>query len=65
DTAHYKELIAHKYAELAYNGLWFNPLREALDAFIDVTQKYVTGSVTVKLYKGFLAFLETTCIFPL
>ncbi len=52
DTAHYKELIAHKYAELAYNGLWFNPLREALDAFIDVTQKYVTGSVTVKLYKG-------------
>ena len=52
DTAHYKELIAHKYAELAYNGLWFNPLREALDAFVDVTQKYVTGSVTVKLYKG-------------
>ena len=52
DTAHYKELIAHKYAELAYDGLWFNPLREALDAFIDVTQKYVTGSVTVKLYKG-------------
>ena len=52
DTAHYKELIAHKYAELAYNGLWFNPLREALDAFIDVTQKYVTGSVTIKLYKG-------------
>ena len=52
DTAHYKELIAHKYAELAYNGLWFNPLREALDAFIEVTQKYVTGSVTVKLYKG-------------
>ncbi len=52
DTAHYKELIAHKYAELAYNGLWFNPLREALDAFIDVTQKYVTGSITVKLYKG-------------
>ena len=52
DTAHYKELIAHKYAELAYNGLWFNPLREALDAFIDVTQTYVTGSITVKLYKG-------------
>lgn len=52
DTAHYKEILAHKYAELAYNGVWFSPLREALDAFINITQKYVTGSITLKLYKG-------------
>jgi len=52
DTAHYKEILSHKYAELAYNGVWFAPLREALDSFINVTQKYVTGSVTVSLYKG-------------
>jgi argininosuccinate synthase len=65
DTAHYKELIAHKYAELAYNGLWFNPLREALDAFIDVTQKYVTGSVTVKLYKGNMTVVSRKAKHPL
>ena len=65
DTAHYKELIAHKYAELAYNGLWFNPLREALDAFIDVTQKYVTGSVTVKLYKGNMTVVSRKAKNPL
>jgi argininosuccinate synthase len=52
DTAHYKELIASRYAELVYNGLWFTPLKEALDAFIDKTQETVTGSVRLKLYKG-------------
>ena len=41
-----------KYAELVYDGLWFTELREALDAFIDVTQKNVTGTVKMKLYKG-------------
>jgi argininosuccinate synthase len=51
-TFHYKQLIAQKYAELVYDGLWFSPLREALDAFIDVTQENVTGSVKLKLYKG-------------
>ncbi len=65
DTAHYKELIAHKYAELAYNGLWFNPLREALNAFIDVTQKYVTGSITVKLYKGNMTVVSRKAKSPL
>lgn len=65
DTAHYKELIAHKYAELAYNGLWFNPLREALDAFIESTQKYVTGSVTVKLYKGTMQVVSRKAKYPL
>ncbi|MGI6129598.1 MAG: argininosuccinate synthase [bacterium] len=54
DTMHYKELIAAKYAELVYYGLWFTPLREALDAFVNVTQQPVTGSVRLKLYKGSL-----------
>ncbi len=51
-TMHYKESIAPKYAELVYNGLWFTPLREALDAFVSETQKNVTGDVRLKLYKG-------------
>ncbi|MBQ8208970.1 MAG: argininosuccinate synthase [Clostridia bacterium] len=52
DTQHYKELIAAKYAELVYYGQWFTPLREALAAFVDETQKTVTGDVKLKLYKG-------------
>jgi argininosuccinate synthase len=52
DTAHYKELVSSRYAELVYNGLWFTPLKDALDAFIDKTQETVTGSVRLKLYKG-------------
>lgn len=52
DTLHYKDLISQKYAELVYNGVWYSPLREALDAFVDVTQKTVTGTVRMKLYKG-------------
>lgn len=52
ETQHYKELISHKYAELVYFGQWFTPLREALDAFVDETQKTVTGDVKLKLYKG-------------
>lgn len=51
-TLHYKEIIAHRYAELVYDGVWFHPLREALDAFVDVTQQMVTGKVKLKLYKG-------------
>jgi len=51
-TLHYKELIAKRYAELIYDGVWFHPLREALDAFVDVTQQTVTGTVRLKLYKG-------------
>ncbi|AFL99111.1 argininosuccinate synthase [Desulfitobacterium dehalogenans ATCC 51507] len=51
-TLHYKEQIALKYAELVYDGVWHSPLREALDAFVDVTQKNVTGTVRLKLYKG-------------
>ncbi len=52
ETAHYKELVANKYAELVYYGLWFTPLKEALDAFITKTQEHVTGDVRLKLYKG-------------
>ncbi|MBI2346694.1 MAG: argininosuccinate synthase [Deltaproteobacteria bacterium] len=51
-TMHFKESLAPKYAELVYNGLWFTPLREALDAFVHETQKNVTGAVRVQLYKG-------------
>jgi argininosuccinate synthase len=52
DVAHFKQHIGLKYAELAYFGLWFAPLREALDAFVEATQKDVSGSVTLSLYKG-------------
>lgn len=52
DTAHYKAKISHDYADLIYNGLWFSPLRLALDAFVTETQRGVNGMVTLKLYKG-------------
>ena len=52
ETTHYKQLVGQRYAELVYYGLWFTPLREALDAFVAKTQERVTGTVRVKLYKG-------------
>ncbi|MGZ8833761.1 MAG: argininosuccinate synthase [Thermoanaerobaculia bacterium] len=52
DTAHEKERIATRYAELVYNGQWFSPLREGYDAFVNSVSETVTGSVTLKLYKG-------------
>ncbi len=52
DTLHYKQMIAGRYAELVYNGQWFTPLKEAMDAFVNQTQRTVTGMVKVKLYKG-------------
>ena len=52
DTQHYKELVANRFAELVYFGQWFSPLREALSAFVTETQKTVTGTVKLKLYKG-------------
>ncbi len=52
DTLHYKEVVAHRFAELVYYGKWFTPLREALSAFVAKTQERVTGTVRVKLYKG-------------
>jgi argininosuccinate synthase len=52
EVKHYKQQIALKYAELVYFGLWFTPLREALDGFVNTTQKSVTGTVKLALYKG-------------
>ncbi len=53
ETIRYKEeKISHEYSRLVYYGLWFSPLREALDAFVNVSQRNVTGMVRVKLYKG-------------
>jgi argininosuccinate synthase len=52
DLVHFKQHVALKYAELVYFGLWFTPLREALDAFVETTQQNLTGSVTLSLYKG-------------
>lgn len=52
ETYHYKEIIAQKFADLVYNGQWFTPLRVAISKFVDETQKDVTGSVKMKLYKG-------------
>src|ERR1700757_4110234 len=55
DLMHYKQYVGLKYAELVYFGLWYTPLREALDAFVESTQKNVTGSVALSLYKGNIA----------
>lgn len=52
ETSHFKQIAAQKYADLVYNGQWYTPLRAALDAFVDETQKTVTGTVKLKLYKG-------------
>ena len=52
DLMHYKQHVGLKYAELAYFGLWFTPLREALDTFVASTQKNVTGKIALSLYKG-------------
>src|ERR1700757_483510 len=55
DLLHYKQHVGLKYAELVYFGLWFTPLREALDAFVASTQKNVTGKIALSLYKGNIA----------
>ncbi|WJY27884.1 argininosuccinate synthase [Sporosarcina trichiuri] len=52
ETAHFKPLVSQKLSELIYNGLWFSPLRTALEAFIKETQQTVNGTVRVKLFKG-------------
>ena len=57
-TSHYKQKIALDYAELVYNGQWFTPLREALDAFISQTQQRVSGEVVLRLYKGHVDVLS-------
>jgi argininosuccinate synthase len=52
ETQHYKQQVALKYADLVYNGQWFTKIRKALDAFVDVTQENVSGTVRLKLFKG-------------
>lgn len=52
DTQHFKQNVSNQFAELVYDGKWYTPLREALSAFVDSTQEYVTGDVKLKLYKG-------------
>ncbi|BAT72171.1 argininosuccinate synthase [Thermosulfidibacter takaii ABI70S6] len=52
ETFHFKEHLSIKYADLVYNGLWFSPIREGLDAFMDKVNETLTGEVRVKLYKG-------------
>ncbi len=51
-TQHYKQIIGIKYGEMVYDGQWFTPLREALDAFVAKTQETVTGDVKLRIYKG-------------
>ena len=52
ETMHFKDTVSPKYAELVYNGLWFSPLVQSLNKFFDETNKWVTGSIKLKLYKG-------------
>ena len=54
ETAHFAQALSLRYAELVYYGLWFSPLREALDAFFQIAQQRVTGSIGLKLWKGML-----------
>lgn len=65
DLSHFKEGVALKYAELVYFGLWFTPLRESLDAFVNSTQKNVTGSVKLSLYKGNVSIVSRRSEFSL
>ncbi|MCR8744460.1 argininosuccinate synthase [Romboutsia lituseburensis] len=54
EALHFKQMVSLKYGELIYNGLWYSKLRESIDAFIEQTQENVSGSVKIKLYKGFM-----------
>ena len=65
EVAHYKQLVSLRYAEIVYNGLWFTPLREALDAFVQNTQENVTGTVELSLYKGNVSVLRRSSEYSL
>jgi argininosuccinate synthase len=60
-----KHQLSADYANLVYNGLWFSPLRNALDAFVEETQKTVSGNVTVKLFKGGISVAARSSVFSL
>jgi argininosuccinate synthase len=65
ETAHFKESLALKYAELVYFGLWFTPLRESLDAFFTSVGANVTGSIKLSLYKGNISYISRKSDFSL
>ncbi len=65
EVSHYKQHVGLRYADLVYNGLWFTPLREAFDAFVNNTQQNVTGSVKLSLYKGNLSIVGRESEFSL
>ena len=65
DTLHVKQKLAVDYADLIYNGKWYSPLQEALTAFANESNKYVTGSVKLKLYKGNIIPAGTTSPYSL
>ena len=65
ETMHFKEIVACKYAEVIYYGLWYTPLRQALDAFIKSTQEMVSGDVELKLYKGNITVISKSSPFTL
>ncbi|MBR5944663.1 MAG: argininosuccinate synthase, partial [Lachnospiraceae bacterium] len=65
DTYTLKKDLGNKFADLVYEGKWFTPLREALQAFMEVTQEYVTGEVKFKLYKGNIIKAGTTSPYSL
>jgi argininosuccinate synthase len=58
ELVHFKQQVALKYAELVYFGLWFTPLREALDAFVESTQRNITGTIKLSLYKGNISIVS-------
>jgi argininosuccinate synthase len=65
ELMHFKQHVGLKYAELVYFGLWFTPLREALDAFVEQTQTEITGTVTLRLYKGNVSVVSRKSEFSL
>jgi argininosuccinate synthase len=65
ETFHFKTKMAVDYADLVYNGMWLSPLRLAMDAFVDETQKHISGTVVVKLYKGNIEVSGRTSQFSL
>jgi argininosuccinate synthase len=64
-TRHHKDILSITYAQMVYEGQWFTPLREALDAFFEKTQEVVTGSITMSLYKGTMAVKSRVSPFSL
>ncbi len=65
DTQHYAALLAPRYAELVYNGQWYSPLRQAIDGFVDVAQRTVTGTVRLKLCRGVCTVVGRTSAYSL